>query len=108
MIINGVEYVEKDKAPLSGCKEVGKFSDAHMCKFIGKRITFFCCRYIYAGVLSEIEQDSYLLTDCGIVYETGAFGTPSWKDYQKLPNDFYVSKQAVESFGLLKELVTGI
>ena len=69
---------------------------------IGQRITLFCCRYIYTGNLVEVNSDSVLLDDCGIVYETGALDTKSWTDYQKLPHSWYVSTQSVESFGILK------
>lgn len=37
-----------------------------------------------------------------VVYETGAFTNNEWKDAQKLPNDWYVQKNAIESFGILK------
>lgn len=71
-------------------------------KLLGKRITLFCCRYIYTGNLIGINDICVLLSDCGIVYETGAFTDSNWKDCQKLPNDWYISLQSVESFGLLK------
>ena len=69
---------------------------------IGKRVTLFCCRYIYTGELVGVNDDCVKLSDCGIVFETGSFNDKSWKDYQKLPNDFYVAKQSIESFGELK------
>lgn len=71
-------------------------------KLLGERVTLFCCRYIYTGKLIGVNDDCVLLTDCGIVYETGSFNSKEWSDYQKLPNDFYISKQSIESFGLLK------
>lgn len=69
---------------------------------MGKRITLFCCRYIYTGDLIGIDNDSVKLTNCGIVYETGDLDYKDWTDYQKLPHDWYVSRQSIESFGLLK------
>ena len=71
-------------------------------KLLGKRVTLFCCRYIYTGELVGVSEDSVLLSDCGIVYETGAFNQKDWQDYQKLPNDWYIARQSIESFGLLK------
>lgn len=71
-------------------------------KLIGERVTLFCCRYIYTGKLVGVNSDCVLLQDAGIVYETGAFDKKDWEDYQSLPNDWYVSTQSIESFGLLK------
>jgi len=69
---------------------------------LGQRVTIFCCRYIYTGELTGVNDDCILLSDCGIVYETGALDKKDWGDYQKLPKDFYIQKSAIESFGLLK------
>jgi hypothetical protein len=69
---------------------------------LGKIITVFSCRYIYSGKLSGVNEDCILLTDCGIVYDTGSFVEKSWSDYQKLPNDWYIAKSSIESWGLLK------
>ena len=77
----------------------------NVCEFeslIGKRVTLFCCRYIYTGELVGVSNESLLLTDCGIVYETGSFYDNEWEDYQKLPNDFHILKSSIESFGILK------
>jgi hypothetical protein len=71
-------------------------------KLLGERVTIFCCRYIYTGKLSGINDDCILLTDCGIVYETGSFDNKEWSDMQKLPNDWYIQKSSIESFGILK------
>ena len=71
-------------------------------KLLGEKVTLFCCRYIYSGKLIGVNDDCVLLSDCGIVYETGSFGSKDWSDFQKLPHDWYVSKQSIESFGRLK------
>lgn len=73
-----------------------------LVKFLGERITLFCANYIYTGKLISVNDDCILLSDCGIVYETGKFNEPQWKDYQVFPNQFYVMKQSIESFGILK------
>ena len=73
-----------------------------LMKLIGERVTIFCCRYIYSGKLIGVNDDCILLTDCGIVYDTGSFDKKYWSDYQKLPNDWYVQKASIESFGILK------
>ena len=71
-------------------------------KFLGERITLFCVNYIYTGKLSGVNDTYLLLTDAGIVYETGAFTEKNWKDCQALPNDFYVMIQSIEGFGKVK------
>ena len=71
-------------------------------KLLGERVTIFCCRYIYTGKLVGVNDDCVLLTDCGIVYETGSLDSNDWTDMQKLPKDWYISKGSIESFGILK------
>lgn len=71
-------------------------------KLLGERVTLFCANYIYTGTLSGVNDTCVLLTDAAIVYETGAFDNKSWKDAQKLPNDWYVQRSFIESFGILK------
>ena len=69
---------------------------------LGKRVTLFCCRYIYTGDLIGVNDTCVKLSNCGIVYETGPFDNSVWEDYQKLPHDFYVSMSSIESYGELK------
>jgi len=69
---------------------------------LGERVTLFCCRYIYCGRLVGVNDTCAKLSDCGIVYDTGAFEKKDWADYQKLPHDWYVQTSAIESFGILK------
>ena len=69
---------------------------------MGKRVTLFCGVYIYTGKLVGVNQTCVKLEDAGIVYETGSFTDSHWKDCQKLPNDWYVATQSIESFGVLK------
>ena len=70
---------------------------------MGRRVTFFCLNYIYTGKLVGINADCVKLEDAAIVYETGPFDDPKWKDAQPLPNDHYVMLRTVESFGIVKE-----
>ena len=71
-------------------------------KLLGERITVFCANYIYTGKLVGVNETYILLTDPSIVYETGPFSDKQWKDAQKLPHDWYILINAVESFGVLK------
>ena len=83
-------------------KLVEEVSGEGLVKLIGERVTLFCSNYIYTGKLIGVNDECILLEDCGIVYETGSFDDKKWKDYQKLPNQFYIMKQAIEGFGLVK------
>ena len=71
-------------------------------KLLGDRVTLFCANYIYTGVLTGVNDTCVLLTDAGVVYETGPFSDKSWKDCQKLPEEWYIQRGAIESFGKLK------
>jgi len=69
---------------------------------MGQRVTLFCGVYIYTGKLVGVNQTCVKLEDAGVVYETGPFNEKKWKDMQPLPNDWYVTTQSIESFGVLK------
>lgn len=73
-------------------------------KYRCKRITVFCCRYIYHGELIAYDEDSITLgDDPGIIYQTGPFNDPKIEDFQSLcTKEWTISRQAIESFGLLK------
>lgn len=69
---------------------------------MNQRITVFCMNYIYTGKLTGVNATCILLEDAAIVYETGAFNDPKWKDAQALPNPVYIQIAAIESFTILK------
>ena len=71
-------------------------------KLLGERVTLFCCRYIYTGKLIGVDDKAAMLSEAGIVYETGELDSGGWKDMQKLPGDWYVATSSIESFGILK------
>lgn len=69
---------------------------------LGETVTLFCQIYIYTGKLVGVNKTYVKLENAHVVYETGPFTDNKWKDAQKLPNDWYVQKNAIESFGVLK------
>jgi hypothetical protein len=69
---------------------------------MGENVTLFCQIYIYTGKLIGVNSEFVLLENAHVVYETGAFNEKNWKDAQKLPGNWYVTKNSIESFGLLK------
>ena len=83
-------------------KKLIEESEEGLIKLMGERVTLLCCRYIYTGKLVGVNEDCVLLENAGIVYETGEWTSKDWSDYQELPNDVYVVKSAIESYGLMK------
>jgi hypothetical protein len=70
---------------------------------LGERVTLLCMNYFYTGKLTGVNAVFVELTDPAIVYETGPFNEPSWKDAQKLSQATWnVMIQAIESFGVMK------
>ncbi len=69
---------------------------------IGKRVTCFCAVYIYTGDLVGVNDTCIKLENPYIVYETGAFNDPKWKDAQALPNTIYIKTDMIEAFGEVK------
>jgi hypothetical protein len=70
--------------------------------FLGKTITLFCAVYIYTGEVIGVNSTFIKLKNPKIVYETGAFDEPKWKDAQALPNEIYVQTDMIEMFGEIK------
>lgn len=84
---------------------VNEVENEGLIGLMGKRVTLFCGVYIYTGKLVGVNDTCVKLQDAGIVYETGSFRDKKWKDYQSLPNDWYVTTQSIESFGELKQFI---
>jgi hypothetical protein len=70
--------------------------------FVGKEIVIYCCRYIYAGKVVEIDDFSLELTDCGIVYVTGSHNDSEWEAYEKIKKNHHIALQSIESYGEFK------
>ena len=54
------------------------------------RVLLLCLNYFYAGKLTGVNRTCVLLEDAAIVYETGEWGQPSWKDAQPTNRPVYV------------------
>lgn len=81
-------------------KEVEEVTGEGLEALGGESVMLFCMNYIYAGTLSGINDSFVQLTDAKIVFESGPFSQPGYKDAQKLPGDvWYVQRGAIESFG---------
>ncbi len=72
-------------------------------RVIGEQVTFFCMNYIYHGELIGVSEDSVMLKNAAIVYETGNFNEKDFKNIQSLcAEEFYIKKDTIESFGVLE------
>lgn len=83
-------------------KQVVDVPDEGLIALLDTVVTLFCANYIYTGKLTGVNEDCVRLDKPSIVYETGAFNEKNWKDAQALPNQLYVMKSSIESFGVVK------
>ena len=82
--------------------EVTEVEGEGLMALMGQVVTIFCMNYIYTGKLTGVNASCILLENASIVYETGAFTDPKWKDAQALPKPVYVQIAAIEAFTILK------
>ena len=68
--------------------------------FMGKRVLLMCSNYFYAGDLVSLSDTDVKLDNASLVYETGDWNAPNYKDAQVLPSPWYVRLSFVESFGI--------
>ncbi len=71
-------------------------------RLLGRCLTFWCLNYIYTGKVTGVYADQIELSEPKVVYETGDFGDPNWKDAQSLPYPIFVMRRNIESWGVLK------
>lgn len=68
---------------------------------LGEQVLLLCANYFYTGRLVGVNDTCVKLEAASIVYETGEWASGAYKDVQQLPSPFwYVSRAAIESFGL--------
>ena len=67
---------------------------------LGEKILLMCANYFYAGKLAGVNDTFVMLEEASIVYETGAWNEPVYKDAQRLPGKaWYVERAFIESYG---------
>jgi len=81
---------------------VEEVDDDGFTPFMGQRITLLCMNYFYTGKLVAVNSTFVELADAAIIYETGEWGSKTWKDAQSLPGNVRVMVAAIESFGVWK------
>ena len=66
---------------------------------MGEQVLLLCGNYFYAGKLVGVNKTCVALQDCSIVYETGEWSAPKWKDSQSMGSgETYVRIQWIEAF----------
>lgn len=84
-------------------RDVVEVSGEGLESLLNQQVLVFCASYFYAGKLVGVNDKDIKLEDASIVYETGPFSTPGYKDAQRLPSKFhYIRTAAIESYGLGK------
>lgn len=79
--------------------EVIEVENEGMISLLGKQVEIRCNVYIYAGTLVGVNATCVKLDNMAIVYETGPFSDPKYKDAQKVGDGQYVALGLIESFG---------
>jgi hypothetical protein len=69
---------------------------------LGEKVLLLCANYFYTGKLSGVNDTCVELENASLVYETGPWTEKGYKDAQALPNPWFVSRTAIESFGASK------
>lgn len=66
---------------------------------LGEQVLLLCGNYFYAGKLVGVNKTYVALDGAAIVYETGEWSAPKWKDAQSLgPGETYIRIQWIEAY----------
>ncbi len=95
-IMNDTQIKENKLKKLVSVEEV---DGEGLLGLLGQQVDVFCMNYIYAGILSGVNDEYIKLDNAHIVYSTGDFKSPTYNDAQKISDSFYVQKNSIESFG---------
>lgn len=57
----------------------------HLTSMVGREVYVSCTSYAYSGTLLSVTADTVEVDCPSIVYETGPWNSPAWKDAQSLP-----------------------
>jgi hypothetical protein len=79
-------------------KKVVKIAEPDLKSLLGQRVMVLCLNYFYVGKLASLGRTCARLEDASIVYETGEWGAPSWKDAQAVRRPLYVRLGCIEAF----------
>jgi hypothetical protein len=66
---------------------------------LGEKVLLLCGNYFYSGILAGVNKTVVELNEASIVYETGEWSAPAYKDSQELgPGPTFVRIQWIEAF----------
>lgn len=75
-------------------------------KLLGEYVQLWCVNYIYAGKLTGVNATCVVLTEAGVVYETGKLDGTKFQDFQQFAHEeHFVQIGMIESFSLAPGLV---
>lgn len=70
---------------------------------MGEHVALWCDCYIYAGVLTGVNETCVALKEAKVVYETGKLSEAGFKDAQALPGEeWFIQIAKIESFGVMQ------
>jgi len=81
-------------------KKLVDVEGAGLESFLGQQVLLLCANYFYAGTLTGVNDEFVLLEDPSVVYETGDWNSPSYKNAERLPaKEWRVRTEFIESYG---------
>lgn len=82
-------------------KRIIETSNEGMEALLGEHIFIHGTNYHYSGTLVGVNEHDIILESAHLVFETGPYTTPGFKDAQPLPGDEWrVKTAAIESYGV--------
>ena len=87
---------ESKAAKVGAMLAMPKVSD-HLTSMVGHEVYISCTSYAYSGTLLGVTAETIEIDCPSIVYETGPWNSPTWKDAQSLPtNTVVIFKSQIE------------
>jgi hypothetical protein len=71
---------------------------AGLDSLLGEKVLLLCANYFYAGTLAGVHRTHVRLEKASLVYETGEWNAPSYRDAQALPGPVHVRLGFIEAF----------
>jgi hypothetical protein len=79
-------------------KKIAETGATGLDSLLGEQVLLLCGNYFYAGKLTGVHKTFVEIDDASIVYETGEWSAPEYKDAQKLGvGPTYVRIQWIEA-----------
>ena len=73
---------------------------------LGEYVQVWCLNYIYAGKLVGVNEHDIILTEAGVVYETGGLKATKFTSFEPVASpELYIRTAVIESYSLAPQLV---